>query len=75
MVFTTVALSSDGIHVEANVNSVFPLSIFINKLKSYSLINTVSLDKIESKPSNALISVGISTTFKKQGGANAISNN
>lgn len=75
MTFTTIALSSNGMHIEANVNSVFPLSIFISKLKSYSLIDTVSLDKIENKTSNAVISVGISTTFKKQGGTNAISNN
>lgn len=75
MTFTTVTFSTDGIHIEANVNSVIPLSIFIGKLKSYSLINTISLDSIESKPSNAVISVGISATFKTQKGANAISNN
>lgn len=75
MTFNTIALSSDGMRIDANVNSVFPLSIFISKLKSYSLIDTVSLDKIENKTSNSVISVGISTTFKKQGGINAISNN
>lgn len=75
MTFNTITLSSTGIHIEANVNSVFPLSLFIGKLKSYSLIDTVSLDKIENKTSSAVISVGISTTFKRQGGTNAISNN
>jgi hypothetical protein len=75
MTFTTVAFSSEGMQVEANVNSVIPLSIFINKLKSYPLIDTVSLDKIESKTSGAVITVGMSTTFKGQKGANAISKN
>ena len=75
MTFTTVAFSSQGMSVEANVNSVIPLSVFISKLKSYPLIDTVSLDKIESKTSDGVITVGISTTFKGQEGVNAISNN
>jgi Tfp pilus assembly protein PilN len=75
MTFTTIALSPQGMRVEANVNSVIPLSIFIGKLKSYPLIDTVSLDKIENKTSDAVITVGISTTFKGQKGANATSNN
>jgi len=75
MTFSTVTFSPDGIHVQASVNSVIPLSIFIGKLKSYPLVDTVSLDKIESKASDAVISVGISTTFKAQKGVNAISSN
>lgn len=75
MTFTTIDFSSDGVRIEANVDSVTPLSYFINKLKSYSLIDTVSLDKIESKTSGSVITVGISTTFKTQKGANAVSNN
>lgn len=73
--FTTVAFAPDRMQVEANVNSIIPLSIFINKLRSYSLIDTVSLDKIENKTSTSVITVGISTTFKQQGGTNANSNN
>lgn len=75
MTFTTVAFSPLGMRVEANVNSVVPLSIFINKLKSYPLIDTVSLDKIENKTSDSIITVGISTSLKQKGGTNAISNN
>jgi Tfp pilus assembly protein PilN len=75
MTFTTVSFSSKGMQIEANVNSVIPLSVFIGKLKSYPLIDTVSLDKIESKTSGTVITVGMSTTFKGQKGANAIPNN
>jgi Tfp pilus assembly protein PilN len=75
MTFTTVTFSPQGVRVEANVNSVIPLSAFISKLKSYPLIDTVSLDKIENKTSDSMITVEISTTLKGQGGANAISNN
>lgn len=75
MTFTSVSFSSNRMQIEANVESVIPLSSFINKLRSYPSINTVSLDKIENKTSNAVITVGISTTFKEQGGINAIPNN
>ena len=74
LTFTTVGLSSGGINIEANVDSVIPLSVFIDKLRSYPPIDTVSLDKIESKTASDIISVSISTTFKG-GGTNAISNN
>jgi Tfp pilus assembly protein PilN len=75
MTFTTITLSPEGMEIGANVDSVVPLSVFISKLKSYSLIDTVSLDKIENKTSNSTISVGISTTFKTQKGVSAISSN
>jgi hypothetical protein len=65
MTFTTVAFSPNAMQIEANVESVASLSTFIAKLRSYSPIETVSLDKIENRTSNAVITVGISTTFKK----------
>jgi Tfp pilus assembly protein PilN len=75
MTFTTLTLSSQSMEIGVNVDSVIPLSVFISKLKSYPSIDTVSLDKIENKTSNSIISVGLSATFKAQKGANAISNN
>jgi Tfp pilus assembly protein PilN len=64
MTFTTVTFSPTEMQVEANVESVSSLSTFIGKLRSYPVVATVSLDKIENKTSNAVITVGISTTFK-----------
>ena len=75
MAFTTVAFSPGRMQIEANVESIIPLSNFINKLRAYSLIDTISLDKIENKTSSSIITVGISTTFKQQGGTNAAANN
>ena len=75
MTFTTVNFSTNGIQFQANVDSVLPLSVFIGKLKAYPLIDTVSIDQIQNKTSTAMITVGISTTFKKQGGLNAVSGN
>jgi len=65
MTFTTVAFSPYGMQMEANVESVASLSTFIAKLRAYPSIETVSLDKIENRTSNAIITVGISTTFKQ----------
>lgn len=75
MSFTNVSLSDTGIRVEANVSSAYPLAVFINSLKSYSLVDTVSIDKIENKTASAFITVSISVTLKKQGGTNADSDN
>lgn len=66
--------SYDKAQLEANVNSVTILSNFIDKLKAYPSISSVSLDKIQNDMSSSTITVGISMIFKKQGGINAISN-
>lgn len=75
MTFNSVSLFENGIRIEANVNSVIPLSSFINSLKSYPEADTVSIDKIENKTSSAVITVSISVTLKQQGGQNANSRN
>jgi hypothetical protein len=75
MAFTTVTFSPDKMQVEASVDSVISLSTFIGKLKSYALIDTVSLDKIENKTTRSIITVNISIVFKQKGGINAVSGN
>ncbi len=71
MTFTNVTLSQETVHIEANVNSVIPLSVFIGKLKAYPSIDTISIDKIENKTANAVITVGITTTLKGDKNANS----
>ncbi len=75
MTFTNFAFLNNGLQIEANVTSVTPLSTFISKLKGYPSIETVSINKIENRTTTGVITVGISATFKKQGGINAISGN
>jgi hypothetical protein len=65
MTFSAASFSSNGMHIEASIESVAALSTFIDKLRGYPIIATVSLDKIENRTSSAIINVGISTTFKK----------
>lgn len=75
MTFTNVTLTESGLSIEANVSSVYPLSIFVNSLKKYQKTETVSIDKIENKTSSATITAGISIIFKQKGVANAASDN
>jgi hypothetical protein len=73
MTFTNITSSTNGITISANVSSVFPLSVFINSLKNYPKVDSISIDKIENKTTSAIITVGISVYLK--GGTNANSGN
>lgn len=64
MVFNSLSVQEDRIRVNANTNSVSSLSEFVNKLRSYSKVGSVIVEKIESKPSNALITVSITALLK-----------
>jgi hypothetical protein len=72
LTFKILDLSDNKANFEANVNSVDALSSFIAKLKTYSSVESVSLDKIQNDTINTTINVGISIIFKQQGGTNAI---
>jgi Tfp pilus assembly protein PilN len=76
MTFTNFTFSGSNLTLQANVNSVTALSIFISSLKSYPQIESVSLDKIENKTSSAAITITINVSLiKPQGGLNEVSSN
>ena len=75
MTFTNVSFNQEGIGIEANVDSVVPLSAFVSALKSYSPIESVSIDKIENKTSNAIITVSMTIILKQPKGVNANTGN
>lgn len=62
--FNKVSSSGDIISMEINATSVSALSSFVNSLKSYSAIDSVSIDKIETKTSNGVIVIGITIGLK-----------
>lgn len=64
LTFNQISLFEDSLSIEVNINSVSPLTSFVNSLKSYPAIESVSIDKIESKTANAIITVGITTVLK-----------
>jgi hypothetical protein len=59
-----IGLNQDAVVIEINVNSVSSLSDFVNTLKADSRVESVSIDKIETKTSSAVIVVGITITLK-----------
>lgn len=64
MSFNNFTLYENRIKIDANVDSVSSLGIFVNSLKNYPAIDTVSIDKIANKPSSAVISINITATLK-----------
>lgn len=66
IIFNSLKISEDSVSIDANVQSVTSLTDFINKLKEYKAIRTVSLDRIENKTSTATIVVDITAVLKKQ---------
>lgn len=70
MTFSNIALSENALRVQANISSIYPLSYFINSLKEYKDVESVSIDKIENKTSNAVITVSISIILKQKGAMN-----
>ncbi|OGH02964.1 MAG: hypothetical protein A2798_00870 [Candidatus Levybacteria bacterium RIFCSPHIGHO2_01_FULL_37_17] len=62
--FTQLSKSSNTLSMEMNVNSVSALSSFVAALKSNPNIESISIDKIETKTNKAVILVGISAEIK-----------
>jgi len=63
--YNDFSLSSDQLRMTANVESVFALSNFVELLKKYPKIDSISIDKIENRPSTGLIKITITTVLKK----------
>lgn len=63
--FNDFTFSANRIKITANVESVISLDQFIESLKKYPNVDSVSLDKIENKPSNGIIVVTISVALKQ----------
>lgn len=68
MVIKSLSFSANTLRIEATVQSIIALTNFIQNLRQYPGIATVSLDKIENKTSLNIISAGITATFKNTGG-------
>ncbi len=58
--FRSIYISNTVFRIEASAPTVAPLTVFVNSLKKYPLIKSISIDKVENKTSSAEIIVGIS---------------
>ena len=64
MNFTTITITENSISIDASFQSASSLKIFVNSLKEYSPIESVSIDKIENRLSNAQIVAAVSANLK-----------
>lgn len=64
LAFNSISLFDDRIKIEANIDSVSTLNTFVNSVRNYPSIDSVSIEKIENKPSSAVISINMTATLK-----------
>lgn len=62
--FNTITVQEDRVKIDANTATVNSLSQFVKSLRNYTKISTVIVDKIENRPSAALINVSITAVLK-----------
>jgi len=64
LTFRNLLISGDNIKIDAQSPSASALSSFVNMLKNYPLVKTVSLNKVENKTASALVVVEITATLQ-----------
>jgi hypothetical protein len=62
--FLNLTVDSENAKIEAQAPSSASISQFVEQLKNYPSITSVSVDKVENSTSRALISVSITATLK-----------
>lgn len=63
--FTDFSLNNNYLRIVANVESISSLSSFVESLNKYPETDSVSIDKIENRPSMGLIKITITTIMKE----------
>lgn len=64
MTITNFSVSQTSVEISGTIDSLITLSSFINKLKNYPLISSVSLDRLDNKAQTGILTIGITATFK-----------
>lgn len=62
--FNSITLGADRLHININTQSVGGFTTFVNALKKYPEVLSVSIDKIENKTLSATIVVSITAKLK-----------
>lgn len=60
-----LALDKNSININASVQILSSLSLFVNSLKNYPSIDAINIYNIENKPQTNFIIVGITVTLKE----------
>lgn len=61
----TLLFSQENMKLEATMQSVNTFTTFIDKLKTYPTVDSISIDRIENRTSSGTISITLTATFKK----------
>jgi len=64
LAFNNINVAQERVRINADVNSVSALSNFVESIRNYERIEGISIDKIENRPSSAVITVSITATLK-----------
>lgn len=64
MTTTLFAITPTDVKIEGTVPSLISLSTFVKKLKSYSAVARISVDKLENKTTEGVISISLSVFLK-----------
>ena len=64
--FSSLSVTPTTLSVTAQASTADILAVFTNQLKEHPLVTTVSVDKVESKPKSALISITLSAQLKRK---------
>lgn len=62
--FNSITQSNNTITLDANTRSVTQLTGFVDALKNYPEVQSINVNKVENKTSNAVIAVNITVTLK-----------
>ncbi len=65
MKLSNISLTKENFSIATNVQNISSIRLYVNSLKEYPNIDTLSLDTIEKKPLSNLTVLNISGTFKK----------
>lgn len=63
--FKKIVVETDAVKVEAQAGNSNILNLFVNDLKNYQGVTSVSIDSVENRTSNAVIIMNITANFKK----------
>lgn len=63
--FRNVSISAKSFQIEAQASTVIPLMSFVNVLKKYPPVESVSIDKVENKTNSNAIIISIIANLKQ----------
>lgn len=64
--FRNISISPGVIQIEAQASTVEPLRMFVNALKKYPSVETVSINKVENKMSNIAVIISVNANLKQR---------